>query len=561
MSDLNTESRIILAMDAKRKKPKLSIRHLAKQFSISRTTLQARITGRPSKTDTHSSLSNLTMAEEDAIVQYISQLDSRGFSPRKADVEDMANLLLLKRDERRVGKCWTDRFIARQPKLCTRFSRPYDYQRALQEDPDVLSAWFRLVANMRAKYGIQDSDFYNFDETGFMMGMIRARMVVTRSDRINRPKAVQPGNREWVTAICAVAADGHTVPPFLCVAGRFHLAAWYSGGQIPGTWVIKTTPNGWTDHDTGLEWLKHFDQQTKARQKGQYRMLVLDGHESHINAEFNEYCKANKIIPLCLPSHSSHLTQPLDVGVFGPLKKAYGSQISFLTRASITHITKDDFFPAFKAAFELVFTEKNIKSSFQGAGLVPWNPEAVTSRLDVRLRTPTPPETPDVLALPWISQTPRTATEALSQSTLIKDRVSKHQGSSPTPILASVDQLAKATVSINHQLTLLTGEIKALREANEALSKRRSAKRTRLQDSGPLTGKKASQFLVKKGVVEEEGRDEGAGGGPSKRHQTGARLCGICRKSGHNARTCPEAEDIDEASNHGILDSIECVFG
>ncbi|KAI3571953.1 hypothetical protein IWW34DRAFT_568730, partial [Fusarium oxysporum f. sp. albedinis] len=65
MSDLNTESRIILAMDAKRKNPKLSIRHLAKQFSISRTTLQARITGRPSKTDTHSSLSNLTMAEED----------------------------------------------------------------------------------------------------------------------------------------------------------------------------------------------------------------------------------------------------------------------------------------------------------------------------------------------------------------------------------------------------------------------------------------------------------------------------------------------------------------
>jgi hypothetical protein len=400
----------------------------------------------------------------------------------------------------------------------------------LQEDSDVLSAWFRLVANMRAKYGIQDGDFYNFDETGFMMGMIRARMVVTRSDRINRPKAVQPGNREWVTAICAVAADGHTVPPFLCIAGRFHLAAWYSGGHIPSTWVIKTTSNGWTDHDTGLEWLKVFDQQPKARQKGEYRMLVLDGHESHINAEFNEYCKANKIIPLCLPSHSSRLTQPLDVGIFSLLKKAYGSQISFLARASVTHITKDDFFPAFKAAFELVFTAKNIKSSFRGAGLVPWNPEAVISKLDVRLRTPTPPGTPDVLPLPWISQTPRTATEALSQSTLIKDRVNKHRGSSPTPILASVNQLAKATVSINHRLTLLTGEIKALREANKALSKRRRAKRIRLQDSGLLTGEKASQLLVEKGVVKEEGRDEGAEGGPLKQHKTGVRLCGICRK-------------------------------
>jgi hypothetical protein len=54
----------------------------------------------------------------------------------------------------------------------------------------VLNAWFRLVANIRAKYSIQDSDFSNFDKTGFMMGMIRAGMVVTRLDRINRPKAI-----------------------------------------------------------------------------------------------------------------------------------------------------------------------------------------------------------------------------------------------------------------------------------------------------------------------------------------------------------------------------------
>jgi hypothetical protein len=91
-------------------------------------------------------------------------------------------------------------------------------------------------------------------------------------------------------------------------------------------------------------------------------MLVLDGHESHINAEFYEYCKANKTIPLCLPGHSSHLTQPLHVDIFGLLKKAYGSQISFLARASITHVTKDDFFPAFKAAFEVIFAgEKHQK--------------------------------------------------------------------------------------------------------------------------------------------------------------------------------------------------------
>jgi hypothetical protein len=82
---------------------------------------------------------------------------------------------------------------------------------------------------------------------------------------------------------------------------------------------------------------------------------MLDGYESHINAEFDEYCKTSKIILLCLPSYSSCLTQPLDIDVFGLVKKAYGCKISFLTRANITYITKDNFFPIFKAAFKLAF--------------------------------------------------------------------------------------------------------------------------------------------------------------------------------------------------------------
>lgn len=137
----------------------------------------------------------------------------------------MANRLLEKRGPQRVGKNWIDRFIRRRPELRTRFSHAYNYQRALQEDPQVLDAWFCLVTNMRAKYGIQDYDFYNFDETGFVIGMIWPGTVVTRSDRVGKPKAIQPGNRQWATAICSIAADGYIVPPFLCVAGRFQFRA------------------------------------------------------------------------------------------------------------------------------------------------------------------------------------------------------------------------------------------------------------------------------------------------------------------------------------------------
>jgi hypothetical protein len=61
---------------------------------------------------------------------------------------------------------------------------------------------------MRAKYEIQDYDFYNFDETGFMMGIISSAMIVTSADRRGRSKVVQLGNREWATAIVCINSEG-----------------------------------------------------------------------------------------------------------------------------------------------------------------------------------------------------------------------------------------------------------------------------------------------------------------------------------------------------------------
>lgn len=141
-------------------------------------------------------------------------------------MEDMANLLLSERDAQPVGVNWASRLVARRQELQTRFNRPYDIQRALQEDPAVIEPWFRLVANMRAHYGINNGDLYNFDESGFMMGIIQAFLVVTGSDRRGKRKHLQPGTREWVTSIYAASGDGFVVPPYLCVKGRYHLSTW-----------------------------------------------------------------------------------------------------------------------------------------------------------------------------------------------------------------------------------------------------------------------------------------------------------------------------------------------
>ena len=143
-------------------------------------------------------------------------------------------------------------------------------------------------------------------------------------------------------------------------------------------------------------------------------------------------------------------------------------------------------------------TKSNNKGGFRGSGLVPFDPEAVISKLDVKLRTPTGPLS--TAADPWVSQTPQNPAEAISQSEFIKNRIARHQESSPTPILTAVDQLAKGTQALAHSVPQLTAEVRTLQKANEALSKRRRAKKTRVCLGGSLTVEDAQDLLADREV-------------------------------------------------------------
>ena len=105
--------------------------------------------------------------------------------------------------------------------------------------------------------------------------------------------------------------------------------------------------------------MKHFDAHTRSRQVGVYRLLILDGYESHLSQPFKDYCLENKILTLCMPAHSSYILQPLDVVCFAPLKLKYSQRVRDLARHHIFYIDKEGFLPAFKHAFFNVFTTEN----------------------------------------------------------------------------------------------------------------------------------------------------------------------------------------------------------
>jgi hypothetical protein len=92
-----------------------------------------------------------------------------------------------------------------------------------------------------------------------------------------------------------------------------------------------------------------------------------------------------------MPLHLLHLLQALDVVPYSLLKRYYGDRISLLARSRIYYINKETFLLAFKAAFKKTFTLENVRAGFRGAGLAPYDPNVVLLKLNVQLRTPTPP--------------------------------------------------------------------------------------------------------------------------------------------------------------------------
>lgn len=172
--------------------------------------------------------------------------------------------------------------------------------------------------------------------------------------------------------------------------GKVFIESWSEG--LPDDWQLEVSDNGWTSDAIGLRWLqKVFLPSTFSRMKGKYRLLVLDGHGSHLTPNFDRICHENDVIPICMPAHSSHLLQPLDVGCFAVLKRIYGRCIEDLMRTGVNHIEKSDFLDAFPTARIEAFKSETIKNSFAATGLVPYNPDRVISKLNIRLHTPTPP--------------------------------------------------------------------------------------------------------------------------------------------------------------------------
>lgn len=520
-----------------------SIRAAARAYDVPHVTLTRRLKGGAPQRGTPAVTRKLTQQEEEVLVRWILDMDSRGYAPRVGDVSRKANILLTERvrgtptTPSTVGINWATNFVRRRSELRSDYLRKKDSQRALCEDPSVIQAWFNLVRNVIAKYGVVDDDVWNFDETGFQMGVISTARVVTGSERRGRPVVTQPGNRTWTTVIETIAADGRALDPLIIFAGKVHQEHWFQELQNDEytNWKLAVSETGWTNDEIGLWWLQEvFEPSTRRSRRGKYRLLILDGHHSHNTPEFNDHCTKHDIIALFMPPHASHLLQPLDVACFSPLKRAYGRRVEELMRLNQHHVDKNDFLRLYIAARSEAFTEHNARAGFRAAGLVPYDSSVVLDQLRPVFRTPTPPlllPSSQELEQGWDPETPRTVKQVQKHARTLRKSLKRKTILTPSPTNLAAVQMAKATEYAIYAFQLAQERIAELEELIQVRKKRKTTSRKYIKNGKLLSASDVRQEHVDESDEEDEDTIVIRVAGAQRR-------CGRCGTIGHNSRTC-----------------------
>ena len=169
------------------------------------------------------------------------------------------------------------------------------------------------------------------------MGGTQKKLVyyVTRPTTIDDGKGPRPvwresdPNRELITIIECVSAIGDIVPPMLIYKGKQIMASWTKDYDVSldKHTLLAISESGWSNTGLFHQYLKHFVKFTNDLAGNCWRMLVFDGHKSHVDIDNVLWLLERRVISVCLPPHFTNIMQPLDVGCFGPLQKAYSDII------------------------------------------------------------------------------------------------------------------------------------------------------------------------------------------------------------------------------------------
>ncbi len=377
---IETDRKIEEAIAALALKQFSSIHQAAKHFNIGHNTLGRRLAGGKSVAESRESVQLLTIPEETALSQWITRLTVSGYPVSQAFLREMAEEIRQKHVHgvnepsiqlviyEPIGEQWVQRFLQRHPHLKTAMGHSIELSRITDASPEVIKRWYEIFFLTIEEYGIKWGNVYNQDESGFAIGT-KGRSHVVIDSNVKVGYQAEPGRREWATIVECICADGSSIPPLIIFKGK-NLSKNWIPKQVPKGWHVSANLTGWTSNIHGQEWLeKCFEPATREKANEQMQLLICDGHDSHISGKFIRHCIQHDIVLILLPPHCSHLLQPLDVSIFGPLKSALSKELDHIFRTGISTLQKIEWFQAFMKAHVSSINVKNIQGGWRGTGI------------------------------------------------------------------------------------------------------------------------------------------------------------------------------------------------
>lgn len=365
----------------------------------------------------------LTDDEDEAIVAFVLWLQRTGLPASKFEVVDAANTLRSRRDPNAqpVSRSWYSRFLKDHPQLQKARLRPVEASRRGFEESEMQETqeFFEQLAKTIKEFRIGPSETWNEDECGIIIGLLRHRLevLIIKTRGSNKVSTLCPGNREMMTLLGTGSAIGDTIPPWLIFKTLPTLD--FADIDAHEEMRFSQSETGFCNSEIFFEWVHHFNRWSweksataqakeasfhdwfgcdehlrhpllphitydippgteEMEEKDRiFRLLVIDGFTGHGAFIFREYCKKFDIIVVTLLPHSTHMTQPMDVGVFQPLKATHQKVLRQALRGGAITFSRLEFMEGFQRIFDGGFKPKNIISGFEKSGIFPPDPTPV----------------------------------------------------------------------------------------------------------------------------------------------------------------------------------------
>jgi hypothetical protein len=370
-----------------------SIRQASLATGARRSTVGHRRAGRPPRSQITVRNARLTSKQETTLMRWITDLQLQYKPVNHTQLAKIAENLAHENDPSRpLGKNWVSRFIKRSPALNNGRSQPFPMDRIQSIIPHQLGGWYRHFEEVVHRYGIKPGNIWNMDEIGYQMGHAQKENVVFNRT-MGPPKAVTTGLTAWVSVLECISMDGRALPPLVIHRGTLAhapLDAWFPPSEECPDWYYGFTKKGWTDNDYSLAWLTEvFLPQT--RQDDEWRLLLVDGHGSHSTGEFQWECLSNQVVLVYLLPHSTHLTQPADLGPFAHLKNHYNKNLKNYISRGRAVLDRAQFNLLYQETRRTALTRQYIQAGWSRTGLNPFNPSRVLESPEIiRYRQTTP---------------------------------------------------------------------------------------------------------------------------------------------------------------------------